>query len=296
MPKQQRQKSNPGLSVLTRLAASSMLIATNRCAWITFLFCLEFGRRSLADLVEHGFLSIHSIPPDYPLTERERRAADSIKSGLPWFGEELRAELNRLEYPLCYMDFETLWDAIPRFAKMRPYDQLPFQWSIHVQEKPGAEPKHYEFLARDHSDPRPAFAESLCAGLGRKGHIVVYNQAFESGRLAELAAWIPALAEEIGLAQNRLWDLLPVVRNNVYHPAFAGSYSLKSVLPALVPELKYDGMAVADGAQAGLTWKRIVQNQTDAAETERLTQALLAYCCQDTLGMVKILERLQSMT
>jgi len=191
------------------------------------------------------------------------------------------------------MDFETLFEAIPRFAEMRPYDQLPFQWSVHVQQEPDAEPQHYEFLARDHHDPRPAFIDSLCEVLGNKGHVVVYNQTFESDRLANLSSWLPAFTEQVTGIQRRLWDLLPVVRNHVYHPAFAGSYSLKRVLPALVPDMKYTGMAVADGSQAGLTWKRIIEGEANAAETEGLTEALLAYCCQDSLGMVKILERLR---
>lgn len=247
----------------------------------------------VADLLAMGYLSILAIPADYPLTEREKRAFECVKSGTEWFSGNLEKVLKQLEYPLYFMDFETLPDAIPRFAGMRPYDHLPFQWSVHVQQRPGAKPKHYEFLARDHEDPRQSFVESLCNVLGQNGHVVVYNRPFESGRLQDLSKWLPNYSRQIAGLQKRLWDLLPAVRSHVYHPAFGGSYSMKSVLPALVPEMTYAGMAVADGTQAGLTWKRILQGQAGSAETEEMIEALRAYCCQDTLGMVGILERLK---
>jgi predicted RecB family nuclease len=177
---------------------------------------------------------------------------------------------------------------------MRPYDHLPFQWSVHVQREPGAEPHHFEFLATDGSDPRRKFIKSLCDVLGEDGNIVVYNAPFESGRLSELAAWLPEFAERIENIQTRLWDLLPVVRNHVYHPVFAGSYSLKSVLPALVPEMSYEGMSVADGRGAGQAWQALVHGASDEAERERIEKALRAYCGQDTLALAKLLGRLRS--
>src|ERR1017187_8662123 len=157
---------------------------------------------------------------------------------------------------------------------MRPYDQLPFQWSVHVLRQPSAEPEHYEFLATDASDPRREFTASLCTALGESGNIVVYS-AFESQRLSELGAYLPEFAERIAQIQSRLWDLLPVVRNNVYHPAFAGSYSLKAVLPALVPEMTYEGMVVADGQDAGLAWESLVRSGLNRCEHEKPRKDLL---------------------
>jgi predicted RecB family nuclease len=181
--------------------------------------------------------------------------------------------------------------AVPRFSGMRAYDQLCFQWSVHVQRKPSAEPEHYEFLATDASDPRREFITSLCTALTESGNIVVYS-GFESQRLAELAGWLPEFADRIKKIQSRLWDLLPIVRNNVYHPKFGGSYSIKNVLPALVPELTYEDMAVANGQDAGLAWESLVRGGLDQAESERVRKALLAYCGQDTIAMVRLLERL----
>jgi hypothetical protein len=175
---------------------------------------------------------------------------------------------------------------------MRPYDQLPFQWSVHVQRGPEAKLEHFEFLATDSSDPRREFISSLCAALGETGNILVYS-SFESQRLSELASWFPEFADRIGAIQARLFDLLPVIREHTYHPAYAGSYSIKFVLPALVPEMTYDGMEVANGRAAGVAWERLMRERVDQAECERIQKALLKYCGQDTLAIVALLAALQ---
>ena len=243
-------------------------------------------------LEELGVESIHDIPDDFPLSERQRRACASVQTGEPCFSPELGDVLGCLRYPLYFMDFESVNPAVPRFPGMRPYDQLPFQWSVHVLRQPRAEPEHHEFLATDASDPRREFIESLCNALGEGGNIVVYS-AFESQRLSELAGWLPEFAGRINKIQRRLWDLLPVVRNNVYHPAFAGSYSLKNVLPALVPEMTYESMPVANGQEAGLAWEALIRGGLDQSERDRIRKALLDYCGQDTLAMVKLLDKLR---
>jgi predicted RecB family nuclease len=243
-------------------------------------------------LEELGVESIHDIPDDFPLSERQRLACTSVQTGEPWFNPELGVVLESLRYPLYFMDFESVNPAVPRFPSMRPYDQLPFQWSVHVLRQPRAEPEHYEFLATDASDPRREFVESLCYALGESGNIVVYS-AFESQRLSELGAYLPEFADRIKQIQARLWDLLPVVRNNVHHPAFAGSYSLKYVLPALVPEMTYESMPVANGQDAGLAWEALIRGGLDQTERDWIKKALLDYCGQDTLALVKLLDKLR---
>jgi hypothetical protein len=247
----------------------------------------------VAKLAALGIQSIHDIPENYPLTARLRHACNSVQTGKPWISPDLKDELKELSYPVYFVDFETLSPAIPRFAGMRPYDHLPFQWSVHVQRQQGEAPEHVEFLATDKGDPRPAFISALCDALGDCGSIVVYNQQFESQRLSELAAWQPEFSGRISKIQRRLWDLLPIIRDYVYHPAFGGSYSLKSVLPALVPEMTYDGMEVADGQAAGLAWSSLINGKLAKDEADRIWKALLDYCAQDTLAMVTLLEKLQ---
>jgi predicted RecB family nuclease len=247
---------------------------------------------AMEELGEMGIESIRDVPDDFELTEIQRRACTSVQTGEPWFSDELGEVLSGLKYPLYFVDFETVNPAIPRSAGMRPYDQLPFQWSVHVQRQPGAEPEHHEFLATDASDPRREFISSLCRALGESGSIVVYS-SFESQRLSDLAAWLPEYADRIGAIQARLFDLLPIVREHTYHPAYAGSYSIKSVLPALVPDMTYDGMEVAHGQDAGLAWESLVRGGADQAERDRIRTALLDYCGQDTQAMVKLVETLR---
>jgi Domain of unknown function(DUF2779) len=119
--------------------------------------------RKLEQLADLGIESIHDIPDDFPLNERQRRACTSVQKGGPWFSTELGKELGALKYPLYFMDFETVNPAIPRFPGMRPYDPIPFQWSLHVQREPGSVNEHYEFLSTDRSDPRREFTVSLCS-------------------------------------------------------------------------------------------------------------------------------------
>jgi len=252
---------------------------------------------AVEELEDRGIKSIRDIPDDFELNEIQRRAAECVRSGEPWFEREgLNSELGALKYPLFFMDFESVNPCVPRFAGMHPYDHLCFQYSVHVVRDPGAPPEHFEFLATDVSDPRREFISSLSAGLGDSGSIVVYNAAFESQRLSELVAWLPEFGDRINNIQGRLFDLLPVVRNHVYHPAFAGSYSLKSVLPALVPEMTYDGMEVANGQAAGLAWESLVRGNLNSTERDTVRNALLDYCGQDTLALLRLLQTLRTFT
>jgi predicted RecB family nuclease len=249
---------------------------------------------AMEELEEMGVESIRDIPDDFDLTDIQRRAATCVQTGEPWFDRDgLALKMATLRYPIAYLDFETINPAIPRFAETHPYQQIPFQWSAHIQQRPGSEPQHYEFLATDENDPRREFTSSLVATLGETGSIAVYS-SFECQRLSDLASWFPEFADRINAIQARLFDLLPVVREHTYHPAYAGSYSIKSVLPALVPEMTYDGMEVANGQDAGLAWESLVRGDLNSDERERIEKALRAYCGQDTLALVALLERLQN--
>jgi len=246
--------------------------------------------KKVEELTAAGITSIKQIPDKFPLSERQRRVVDCVKSGKPFVSLELAAELGGVKYPVCFMDFETVFPALPRFAKMGPYNHIPFQWSVHRQEQPGGPLNHHEFLAENDSDPRLAFLESLCKAVTGAGNIVVYNQSFESSRLDDLARWLPAYASVIKKIKAKIWDLLVVVRRNVYHPAFAGSFSLKFVLPAFVPEMTYETLEVKEGTAAGLTWARLIEPATPLVEKRRLRKALLEYCKQDTLALAKLFE------
>ena len=255
----------------------------------------RISARKLDQLAAMNIDSIHAVADDFPLTDTQRIVRDAVIAGTPWIGPNLASELGELTYPLYSMDFETINPALPRFTGMRPYGMIPFQWSVHRIESAGAEIKHFKFLADDDTDPRIPFVESLIEALGDAGTIVVYNASFEKTRLQEIATALPNYAPTIDGLLPRIWDLLPCVRQNVYHPEFPGSYSLKYVLPALCPYMTYDGMPVANGEEAGIAFVKMIDPSIPTEDHAKLQMDLLHYCGQDTLGPLMILEKLRGL-
>ncbi|NNJ52310.1 MAG: DUF2779 domain-containing protein, partial [Ignavibacteriaceae bacterium] len=177
----------------------------------------------------------------------------------------------------------------------RPYQQIPFQYSIHLMEKEGSELKHFEFLAEPGEDPRKKFIENLLNDTRRKGNVIVYNKSFEITRLKELVRDFPEYADEIEKLILRIKDLMiPFQKKYYYSPEMKGSYSIKAVLPALVPELSYDELEINEGGLASATYESM-QTETDLMIIAEIKQQLLEYCKMDTLGMVKILEELKQL-
>jgi uncharacterized protein DUF2779 len=223
--------------------------------------------------------------------DRQRRA---VQAGRLIVEPDLGAALRDLEPPLAFLDFETVGLPIPVWNGCHPYDAVPVQFSCHVEDV-GGRLTHYAWLAEGAGDPRPALAERLIVACSSARTIVVYYAAFERDCLQRMADALPALAAPLRSFADRLVDLLPVVRNHVYHPAFGGSFSLKSVLPALVPELRYDVLPIGDGQTASLELERLMFQEAEMAAEARaqLREDLLRYCEQDTWGLVKLLERLR---
>lgn len=243
-------------------------------------------------LLARGISDVREIPDDLLTSETQQRIRRITRQGvaerLPGAARDLRA----LGYPRYYLDFECIQFAIPVWEGTRPYDQIPFQWSCHV-ERAELPPDHYEFLDTSGRDPRRAFAESLLELCGEAGPILVYNQAFEKRIIRELADRFPDLGGKLLALNARIVDLLPVVKRNYYHPDMKGSWSLKSVLPCLVPELRYSDLgAVQDGTQAQQAYFDLTSGNLDAAAAERLRHELLAYCRLDTYAMLAIVRNL----
>jgi len=261
--------------------------------WIGYL--PEATPELLDTFALNGVGSIRDIPPDFPLNPRQRRARESCLLGAPVFDPCLADELNSLSYPLLFMDFEASSPALPRFAGMHPFDPVPFQWSLHILEAPGAKPVHSEFLDCGPDDPRERFVRSLLdAAEGYEGSVVVYNRDFESDRLKELGAAFPELRGRIEHLRGRLWDLCAVVQNNVYHPQMRGSFSIKNVLPALAPDMSYEGLTVSNGVTAGAVCHLLVEDAVEDVERERMESALREYCRLDTLAMHLLVASLQA--
>lgn len=209
---------------------------------------------------------------------------------------ELKMFLNGLQYPLHYMDFETYMLAVPEFDGHWPYRQVPFQFSVHTQERRTGKLTHESFLAANNCDPCPDFVEKLIASMGCVGSILVWNIAFENTRLNELKRDYPQYEKEISNIQRRMVDLMmPFRKKHFYLPEMNGSYSIKNVLPVLVPEMSYEGLPINNGADASVAFYNL-RFETDEAKVQETRNALLKYCEQDTLAMVRIVEKIKQQT
>jgi predicted RecB family nuclease len=244
------------------------------------------AKKKLAAL---GVESVDDLPETFPLNALQERVRTCVLNGREYVGPGLAAALRDIEYPVHHLDFEAFAPALPRYAGTRPYQAIPFQWSNHVEHR-GGTLRHHEYLCREDTDPREAFAETLLDAVGDIGSICVYT-GYESRILRELAealaATAPRLARRVERLHGRLWDLHAVVREHYYHPNLHGSFSLKQVLPVLVPKLSYAGMTVADGDAAQRAYLEAITT-TGGARRSALQRALLDYCGQDTLAMVEV--------
>ncbi|MDY6918198.1 MAG: DUF2779 domain-containing protein [Chloroflexota bacterium] len=251
------------------------------------------SRKLLDALAAAGIEDIRDIPAGFPgLNVTQRLVRDCVIGNRFHLDQELPHTLARLEHPVHFLDFETFNPALPLYAGTRPYQVIPFQWSCHTMMGDGSL-EHREFLHDGFDDPRGAFAESLLAAVGDTGPILTYS-GFEAKRIEELARYLPHLAGRLlPLLDGRIVDLLQLVRRHCYHPGFHGSFSLKAVLPALVPDLGYDDLDITEGDQASLAYAEMILPDTTAERRQWLREGLLAYCKRDTEAMVRLFDTLK---
>ncbi len=247
-------------------------------------------RKKLYELAAMGIREIGDIPESFPLSLKQERARDCVRNSEEYLERELEYDLKDVEYPIHFLDFETLSLAIPRYGETRPYQAIPFQWSDHILHEDGTL-EHRGYLCEEDKDPREEFASTLLDALGTKGSIFMYT-TYEEGVLKELAENLPAHREHILALLDRLKDLCAIISTHFYHLKFHGSFSLKSVLPALLPEMSYENLSIQEGQEAGLEYLRMIDPSTRPEEKERVKKDLLTYCGHDTLAMVKIREEL----
>ena len=238
-----------------------------------------------------GIRDVGSIPPDFTgLSGMQLRVRNSVVTRSPFVGPNLASRLGEISFPASFLDFETLNPAIPIYVGTSPYQTIPFQWSLHVRDSDGGL-RHSSFLDDGPGDPRERFVASLLAAIPPQGTIVAYS-SYEETVMKGLAQAFPQYESHLLALCERIIDLLQLIRSNYYHPDFHGSFSIKSVLPAVVPDLAYDDLEIPQGLAAAASYARLIVGDTPQSDGAKIREALLTYCERDTEAMVRVFETL----
>jgi hypothetical protein len=256
------------------------------------VFLLYSNNKLPMALMKDGILELAKIPESFELNEKHQIQVDCEKTGKPYIdSDKIKEFLDTIQYPAYYMDFETCGSAIPLFDGSSPYQQVPFQFSVHVVKKGGGKPEHVSFLADGPNDPRPEFMAKLKEVMGTKGSVIAYNAGFEMRILKQCAEVLPEYESWVESIEERIIDLLQPFRAFAYyHPKQDGSCSLKQVLPVLTGK-SYDDMEIGDGGTASAEYCRVTFTE-DNQDKAKVRKLLEEYCGLDTMGMVDIVEQL----
>jgi len=255
------------------------------------IFNLPAIKQRKWDLYRRGIISLDDPRLD-DLTELQQRVVNVYKTQKRYMDlDAIKTKLSEWRFPLVFLDFETINPAIPRYDGTGPYQHVPFQFSVHIWPSPEAEVSHTAFLQSSAGDPRPDLIPALLDACGTEGDIVAYYGKFESERILELSEFSPNHAEALKALTDRIVDPLPILRSDVYDNAFGGSFSLKSVIPALLGEdQSYSGMLVANGGDAQRAFEEMISPGISADKKSLIEKALLDYCNKDTLVMVDLVK------
>jgi hypothetical protein len=269
------------------------------------VFTLYRGGKKSFTLLKQGIQHLEKIPADFALTDNQAIQRSALLAGKPHIDRPaLAAFLGQLEYPVSFLDFETFATAIPLFDDSRPFQQIPFQYSLHILRRPvatsgiGAKSRfdHRQFLAEGTADPRPEFMRQLRDALPETGSVVTYNASFETGRLKEGCELLPEFKPWFRKVTPRIVDLLLPFRGfRYYHPQQHGSASMKAVLPALTGK-GYENLTIQEGGTASREFLRVTFGNVSDEERHRVRQQLEEYCGLDTMGMVQIANRVRSLS
>ncbi|MCK9400921.1 MAG: DUF2779 domain-containing protein [Bacteroidales bacterium] len=249
------------------------------------------------DLYNMGILRFEDIPPDFKLNDSQwQQVMAELKGETHIDKDTIRMFLDGLNYPLYFLDFESFQPAAPMFNRSRSYQQIVFQYSMHIMHSETSGVTHRFFLAESNgTDPRIPFIRQLIRDIGEHGDIIVFNKAFESARLSELAANFPEYDTPVGRMIARIKDLMVLFQQRYYYvPEMKGSYSIKQVLPAMVPGFSYDTLAIGDGGSASMAFTSLF-TEPDPDKIRTTRKNLLEYCKLDTLAMVEIVKVLKGL-
>jgi hypothetical protein len=257
------------------------------------LYRMNFDKK--LDLYKKGIVELKDVDENI-LNQTQKIQVKTVKENKIYIDKNvIKSFLEKLKFPLNFLDFETFAEAVPRFDRLRPYQQIPFQYSLHILYE-DKRLIHKEFLADEFSDPREEFKENLLNDLTKEGSIIAFNKPFEIGRIKELSDFSQKYKNELLGLIERFEDLIEPFRNlGYYHPDFNGSFSIKSILPAMFakePELDYKNLgSVQNGSDAMNTFANL-HLLKDRSKRDEIRKDLLRYCRLDTLAMVKIYQKL----
>jgi hypothetical protein len=256
-----------------------------------------FKKEKAFELIHDGHLDIRTLPSSVSLGDRQQIQIDALRTRKAHVDKEgIRDFLEQLEYPLYYLDFETFGTAIPLFDDIRPYEQIPFQFSLHIVDSERRKPRHEHYLADGINDPRPEILKSLKKLLGKKGSIVAYNAPFEKDKLKKACNVFTEYSKWYQPIEPRFIDLLaPFKLFQYYNPNQRGSASIKAVLPALTGR-SYEGLEIAEGGTASLEYLRVTFGDVDEEDGQKVRRQLEKYCALDTEGMILIVDELGKVT
>jgi len=252
----------------------------------------RIGKKAF-ELCNQGIVKMEDTPEDY-LNDKQIMQLDSWRHQREYVDiPEVSRFLGSLRYPLCFMDFETFATPVPLYDGIKPYQQVPFQYSLHILDVVDGALTHLKYLAEGDVNPQQDFLESLLSAIPSNATVLVWNATFERQRLQELMQVFPLKKRQIQNILDNIVDLMvPFQKRHIYRPGFQGSYSIKNVLPYMVPDLSYKDLDIRDGSTASTEWLRMMI-VTDPLERKTLREQLLAYCKMDTYAMVSILEEMK---
>lgn len=252
------------------------------------------SKKKLGVLIEQKIYDIEDVPEDMEFSDVQinqiavhRRKKSIIDT------DGIHGEISELKFPLYFFDYETFAPAVPVFDGYSPYQRIPFQFSLHILEKPETEMKHVEYLHEELSDPSENIANLLEEHIGTVGTVIAWNKSFEAGVNRELALRMPHHKATMERVNSMLYDLMDVFKKQHFvHPEFRGSTSIKKVLPALVPELSYKDLGIKEGGQASNAWWEMLAPGTPPDVSVKIAKDLKIYCGLDTYAMYAIWEKL----
>ncbi len=256
----------------------------------------RLGEKKFKLYTESNISLISQITNNDDLSATQRMVWDAVINKKSFLDKvQLKSLLDKIKFPTYYLDFESVSTALPLYENIGPYEEIVTQYSIHKFEMLNSNEEHFEFLADYTKDDRKFLSEKLLKDIGTEGSVIVFHAAAEKRFINNLIKALPEYSNELSAIINRIIDLEDIIKASYYDPNFHGSYSIKVVLPTLVPDMSYEHLAIGDGQSATVAFAELARGKYTSQEACNIRNQLLAYCKQDTFAMVKIYNKLLSL-